>query len=155
MSGLIGQTKFVDRWNAENQLWESVAPSDELNPLDAWYIYMFEECNSVILLVSAVDDAWSMPQRTLPDQWNLIAVNPLFPEDGMWTNEALMSIKQTSGGLPGLAQVVSPVVRCQEAWHWVPGMDGEWMEISRGYWVWMENSDILVGFGFTPLPDKL
>jgi hypothetical protein len=156
LSNLLGQTKFVDRWNAETQLWESVGPNDTLDPLEAWYIYMFEECHSVILLVN-VDEGhpYAMPTRDLPAKWSLIAVNPIFPEDGMWTDEALISLKQTPMGLPGLAQVVSPVVRCQEAWHWVPGMDGEWMEICRGYWVWMENPDTMVGFGFTPLPDKL
>jgi hypothetical protein len=153
-SNLIGKVKYVDKW-VPGTGWVGVTPSDTLDPLDAWYIYLFDDCNSVILMVN-VDDGhpYAMPTRTLAEGWNLIGPNPIFDEPGMWVDEALKSIELTSGGLPGYAQVVSPVVRCQESWHYVPGMEPEYMNSGDGYWVWMENADTLVGFGFTPLPDK-
>jgi hypothetical protein len=73
----------------------------------------------------------------------------------MKASVALSSIEQTPGGLPGYVQAISPIVNCQDSWVYVPGMDDRGMESGRGYWVWMENADTLVGFGFTPLPDKI
>jgi nitrous oxidase accessory protein NosD len=153
-SDLLGKVKYVDRWEP-GVGWVSVAPTDTLDPLDAWYIYLFNDCETVILMVN-VDDGhpYAMPMRDLLPGWNLIGPNPIFDEPGMLVDEALKSVEMTSGGLPGYAQVVSPVVRCQESWHFVPGMEPEFMYSGDGYWVWMKNGDTLVGFGFTPLPDK-
>jgi hypothetical protein len=153
-SGLAGQVKYVDRWDDASQTWIPVAPTDTLDPLDAWYIYFFGDCNSVILMVNAdIGHEHSMPTRELSGRWNLIGPNPLWPvEWDIAVDEALSSIEQTPGGLPGYTQVISPIVSCQEPWFYVPGMDSREMRMGKGYWVWMENPDILVGFGFTPLP---
>ena len=160
LSGLSGEVLFVDGWDPVTQTWYSVldpAYDSNLDPLEAWYIYMFEECHSVILLVNPTrGHPYAMPTRELSARWDLIGPNPIFPEDGMKVGVALSSIEQTSAGLPGYTQCISPVVRCQDSWFYVPGMTkSKWMESGRGYWVWMENDDTLVGFGFTPLPDKL
>ena len=138
-------------------MWEDVGDDTMLDPLDAFYIYLYDGAPMHIILMVNSDEGhpYSMPQRQLYAEWSLIGPNPLFPECGMWVDEALSSIEMTPSGLPGYTQVISPVVRCQEPWHYTPGMDAEWMRIGRGYWVWMENADILAGFGFSPLPDQL
>jgi len=158
-SGLAGKIKYTFKWDDAGQGWIPV-PSDStmtFDPLDAWYIYLFDDCESLILMVNSDDGhPYSMPTRNLSAQWNLIGPNPLFPMGSMPADDALSSILQTPSGLPGYTQLISPVVRCQNAWYYVPGMKyAPDMQSGRGYWVWMENPDTLVGSGFSPLPDQL
>jgi len=156
-SSLENQVKFVDRWDPATQMWVGIAPTDTLDPLDALYIYMYEDCHWVILMVNSDSGhQYAMPSRELSAKWNLIGPNPLFgPPPFMPVDEALSSIEQTPTGLPGYTQVISPIVSGQEAWYYVPGMDNAPnMCKGRGYWLWMENPDTLAGFGFSPLPHK-
>jgi hypothetical protein len=142
--------KPIQRWTGT--AWDIVSGTDTVDPLEAYYIYFIEPGVNIILYVSSAD---SMPTRTLSAGWSLIGPNPLFSEDGMPVRYALSSILLTPSGSPGYTQVISPVVQCQDPpWAFVPDMEGEgpMMLSGRGYWVWMENVDILVGFGFTPLP---
>jgi hypothetical protein len=158
-SGLTGGWKYLIKWDEVNQEWNPVAPTDTFDPLEAWYIYLYDgwDCSSLILMVNSDDGhEYTMPTRNLAPGWNLIGPNPIFPAGSMPVDDALSSIVQTPAGLPGFSQVVSPVVRCQNAWYYVPGSKfAPDMESGRGYWVWMENPDVLVGFGFSPLPDQL
>ena len=123
----------------------------ELTPLKGIYVFVIEP-TCAILLASA-DDSW--PTRSLSGGWNLVGPNPPFCDYGMEVYAALRSIEETSGGLPGYTQIISPPVSGQDSWYWVPGMSGPgdspWMTNGKAYWVWMENPDILVGFGFTPI----
>jgi len=156
-SGLGGKIKYVDRWDPVTQTWQAVAPTDYLDPLDAFYIYFFEGGLNVILMVnSSAGHPYAMPTRDLEARWNLIGPNPLFTNPGMPVKPALSSIVQTPAALPGYTQAISPVVHCQPSWAYTPEMPGPgpMMLSGRGYWTWMENPDTLVGFGFTPLPDS-
>jgi len=159
-SGLAGKINYVDRWDPVAQAWVGVNPPvDTLDPLDAFYIYMKQPGVVFLMYNSDKEHDYSMPSRELevPDGggWCLISANPVFiwwEPLGMPVDEALSSIEQTPDGLPGYTQVISPIADSQPAWYYVPGMsDVPWMEGIRGYWVWMENGDILVGFGFTPI----
>jgi len=156
-SGLAGRIGYVDRWDPVAQAWVGVNPSvDTLDPLDAFYIYLKQPGVVFLMYNSDKEHEYSMPTRDLdvPDGggWCLISANPVFPWIIMPVDEALSSIEQTPDGLPGYTQVISPIADSQEAWYYVPGMTSvPWMEGIRGYWVWMENGDILVGFGFTPI----
>ena len=96
-----------------------------------------------------------MPTQQLYDGWNLIGPNPQFTECDISAADALSSIELTPAGLPGYTQVISPQTKSQVGWIWTGGHDAPDLKIGRGYWVFMENDDILAGFGFTPLPDKL
>jgi hypothetical protein len=148
VNGGTGKVKYVLQWTGTS--WTSPSGTDEVLPLEAYYIYMMYPGENIILFV---DTDTSMPTRNLPAGWSLIGPNPLFGAPGMQAKFALESIEQTAGGLPGYSQVISPVVWCQNAWVYVPGMMGPYvMESGRGYWVWMQNPGILAGFGFTPLP---
>jgi hypothetical protein len=156
-SGLAGKIKFVIKWDDGTQTWLPVALTDNFDPLNAYYIYLFEDDLNLILMVNSSNGhPYAMPTRSLEAGWSLIGPNPIFPDFGIAADEALSSIIQTPAGLPGYTQVISPVVRCQPSWYFVPGMKfSPCMESGRGYWVWMENPDTLVGFGFSPLPDQM
>jgi hypothetical protein len=156
-SSLAGELKFADRWDPATQTWVALTADTLIDPLDAIYLYTFEDCHSVILMVnSSPGHPYAMPQRQLYAGWNLIGPNPIFPEPGMLVGEALASALVTPDDLPGITQVISPVadLHHQEPWHWVPsmGMDARFMESGLGYWAWSLNPVILPGFGFTPLP---
>jgi len=144
--------KYLMKWDGS---WTPVDPeTEEFNPLVGYYIYLFEDCHSLILLVNANET--SMPTRTLSAGWNLIGPNPLFPEDSMPVDDALVSVAQIANGNPGYTQAISPIVRCQDAWYYVQGMKcAPSMQSGRGYWVYMLNEAVLVGFGFSWLPDQL
>jgi len=99
---------------------------------------------------------FAMPTVQLNAGWNLIGPNPLFNYSGMPADQVLASVVQTPDGKPGYTQVISPQVKGQRAWIFVPGTkDAPSMESGRGYWIWMQNPDTLAGFGFTPLTDML
>lgn len=156
-SDLTGKILFIDRWDAENQQWVPDIEDDEtIDPLDAYYIYSMSDSTNIILYVnSSAGHPYSMPTQEMYAGWNLIGPNPLWPDDGMRARHALSSVALTPDGLPGYTQVISPVVFCQDSWVFVPDMEGQGkkMRSGRGYWLWMENDeDILVGFGFSPLP---
>jgi hypothetical protein len=149
---------YILKWDSAAQLWDTVALSDTLKPLDAWYIYMYNPGKVYLMVNSDSSNADAMPTRNLvvPDGggWALISANPPYEEFGlpaMSVDEALASIELTPAGLPGYTQVISPITNSQDPWIYVPGMDAPEMIGFRGYWVWMENTDILAGFGFTPI----
>jgi hypothetical protein len=155
-SGLAGKVKYINRWNSTTQLWETVQPGDFIDPLYAFYIYMLYPGENIILYVNSdTGHPYAMPTRVLPAEWSLIGPNPQwFPFPGMAVRPALTSILLTPANLPGYTQAISPNVFSQPAWVFVPSMPGPGplMLAGRGYWVWMENLDTLVGFGFSPLP---
>ena len=156
---------WIDRWDSSSQSWQSVAAGDDIDPLHAYYIYMLAPSPIILYVNSSDGHPYAMPVRGTvigPENpnpmtvgWNLIAPNPVWPPwPGMPVRPATTSILLTPAGLPGLTQVISPNVFSQPAWAWVPTMPGPGplMGTGRGYWVWMENPDTLVGFGFSPIP---
>jgi hypothetical protein len=160
-SGLAGKIKFVMQWDEVGQSWGPVNLTDNFDPLNAYYIYLFEDSLNLILMVNSDDGhPYAMPTRTLNvpagGGWFLFGPNPIFPDHEMDVDDAVTSLMQTPNGLPAITQVISPVVRCQGSWYWVPGMKyAPDARSGRGYWGWLENSDILVGYGFSPLPDQM
>ncbi len=146
--------KFAVGWDASSQMWELLESTDKLEPLNAYYVYFKNDCEKLIMLVNA--DGTSMPTKQLYTGWNLVGPNPLFGVDEMPADDVLVSVAQTTTGTPGYSQVVSPIVSCQHAWYYVQGMKcAPDMLSGRGYWVYMLNPALLVGFGFSPLPDQL
>ena len=157
-SNLGGKVKYADRWDGATQKWVSVGPNDTLDPLDAWYVYFYDTAGpNVILLVNTdMGHPYAMPTRTVNAGWDLISANPLFNNEGLKVSDATSSIKLTPAGTPGYTQVISPVVKGQNAWIYTPGdQNCPWMDIGRGYWIYTQNNDTLAGFGFTPLPETL
>jgi hypothetical protein len=159
-SALVGEIKYADRWDPATQSWVPVLPTDNVDPLDGMYVYLFHRGAATFMVNSDIGHQYSMPSRQLlvpaDGGWALVAPNPLWDNSGIWVDRALNSLLVTPAGLPGYTQAISPVVNSQDAWYFVPGediMSPEWMDRGRAYWVWIENTDILVGFGFSPLPD--
>jgi len=136
-------------WDPVAQEWVQVTVDNDLmEPLHGMYIKM--NAPGWAIFMTSPDD--SLPTRVLQPGWNLIGPNPMFCMPYMPVDEALSSILLTPAGLPGYTQVISPFLASQEAWYYVPGMEPEDMETGKAYWVFMENEDILAGFGFTPIP---
>jgi hypothetical protein len=130
--------------------------AEAFNPLVGYYIYLYDSPKPLhlILMVNASEDSW--PMLTLLKGWNLIGPNPIFPDGCIPVDDALVSVEQTPEGDPGYVQVVSPVVRCQPSWYFVRGMNhAPEMKSGHAYWVYMLNEALLVGYGFTPVPDQL
>ena len=155
-SGLTSNDiKYQIKWNGSLQRWEWLNNADPICPLDAYYVYFKSNCEKLILFADG--DGQSMPKKQLYAGWNLIGPNPLFPLYGMDANSVLVSVDQTPNGLPGWVQAISPQVKNQDAWVFTPNMkcDVPFMKSGHGYWVYMLNGSCLIGYGFTPLPDKL
>jgi len=153
--GLGGMVKWVLGWDPVGQAWYSPAGNTNVDPLHAFYIYMFSGANIILYVNSDTGHEYAMPIRGLEPMWNLIGPNPQWPPwPGMPVRPALTSILLTPSALPGYTQAISPNVFSQPPWVFVPTMPGPGplMLSGRGYWVWMENLDTLVGFGFSPLP---
>jgi len=153
--GLLTNVKYVLGWDSVAQAWFTPLGTDFVDPLHAFYIYMFAPENIILYVNSDTGHPYAMPIRDLPDGWSLIGPNPQWPPwPGMNVRPALTSILLTPSALPGYTQAISPNVFSQPAWVFVPTMPGPgpMMLAGRGYWVWMENLDTLVGFGFSPLP---
>ena len=92
------------------------------------------------------------PSRTLSKGWNLVGL--AVPEDTTTkqVDLALISAKETSAGLTGYTIVVSPSINPDSfVWTKAESATGVDLTISRGYWVFMENQDVLAGFSTTPV----
>jgi hypothetical protein len=92
----------------------------------------------------------SPPSNFLYSGWNLISLANL---NDMPVNEALISVNQVTGGLPGYAEVLSQAVGSQPGWIYANGQSNvaPVMQPYSGYWVFMVNGGTLAGFTTTPI----
>ena len=129
-----------------------------LNPLDAVFIKMTSN-GMVILKVSTSTNP--PPTKTLDAGWNLIGSSMAITDRELEMWKVLKSLDTTPGGLVGYDMVVSPPLATQPPWVYVRGQEEvsgfEWekMDFGRGYWIYMENSDEMAGFGSTPITAKV
>lgn len=132
-----------------------------LNPLDAVFIKMASD-GMVTLKVSIATNP--PPTRTLSAGWNLLGSAMVITERELEMWKVLKSVEQTPDGKVGYIMVVSPPLATQPSWVYVRGQEGtagtEWadwqkMDFGRGYWIYMENSDEMAGFGSTPITARV
>ena len=132
----------------------------DLEPLEAVYIHM--KSNEEMGLI------WdgAAPQHSVGEGWNLIG--PAMYSRSLPVSEALKSIEQAAGDVTGFSSVSSIAQDVdytqesyegdytydwdftQDSWLAYPG-GGDVMEIGGAYWVFMENDDMLGGFGVPPI----
>ncbi len=145
-----------------NQAWGLVQANYPIVPGDAIYLKM-ATADTVAIMPT---EAPTISARQLYAGWNLVGLayipwqeNPvLIP--GMKADEALSSVEEVTGGLPGYVTVVSPPL-CQEPWVYSGGNIADWngqppapegwLLIGKGYWVYMLNDGVLAGFTSTPV----
>lgn len=152
-------------WNPINQRWVQVTDTTQIYPLDAIYIRMN---NYDRLPVQISPEITGPPVRNLNRGWNLIGpaydlfeLNEPIDDKYLWWGEpysisvikALASVEETADGKTGYNIVISPAINpdtwvfTRNEYEHIPGIDA-----TRGYWIYMENQDLLAGFSTTPLP---
>ncbi len=140
-------------WDAAAQRWVQVFDGTRISPLDAVYVRMNEGAR---LPIAVSPEHTNPPQKTLRAGWNLIGPAYAFDPDTLTWDEkavdaALVSVEKTPQGLLGYTIALSPSIN-RGAWSYTVGAsEPPTMEPGYGYWVFMENTDILAGFSQTPL----
>lgn len=167
----------VVMWDAEHGQWVEPSSGSVMAPLQAYYIAMSER-DQIGLIMSRQPTA--PPQRPLYVGWNLIGVAPYVDSLGrIGIDEALYSVYEAPGGLPGWLVTMSiddylwymegfwyngiPLDKPwyeklfeQDGWiTFVADDDWKWMTSGGGYWLFMDNDDILGGYSYTPFPWEL
>jgi hypothetical protein len=155
--------------------WVSVAPTDEIKPLQPIYAYIIGKDKLGAIFSREVTQP---PMLSLESGWNLVSLAiPPVDWDSMPVTEAMVSLEQAQGNR-GYSAVVSPEQTVtindnysywdiygqqygfggyrwysqQNPWVYTVGSaDVKKMSIGGGYWVFMEDSDTLAGFSTTPI----
>jgi hypothetical protein len=124
----------------------------ELNPLYAVYVKV--KGNTTGYLYPANIPPGPLPAHHLDVGWNLIATTPVYTGGGfppVPVEDALITIYEFQGGLPGYSMVVSPEFN-QPGWVYVrDGTESFDILPYKGYWVWMTNPGDLPGFASLPV----
>jgi hypothetical protein len=131
-------------------IWYVPAGSDSVKPLHALYVKVN---GTATAFLSPSEQVSAPPVRGLPAGVSLIG--PAQPyESGtfgsMPLDQALISIREVAGGLPGYVMVISPGQN-QPGWGYGVGGPVKDLLPFKGYWVVMENPDTYFGFTTTPL----
>ena len=133
------------------QEWKPVVSGYRLAPLAAICVYANSDDNLPLMISGGISNP---PTRHLNAGWNLIGPTMEFGEDEMAMDRIFWSVGSTPAGLLGYTVVVSPPLVSQVPWVYSRGdivTTHKMMLYGRGYWIYMENPDILVGFSTTPL----
>jgi len=164
----------VVMWDAEHGQWVEPSSGSVMAPLQAYYIAMSER-DQIGLIMSRQPTA--PPQRHLYVGWNLIGVAPYVDSLGrIGIYKALETINYVPGGLPGWLVAISigdwleyeeefwyNGILLRKPWYekwfeqdeWITFAADEqwkWMTSGGGYWLFMDNDDILGGYSYTPFP---
>lgn len=130
--------------------WFIPAETDPLLPLDAWYVKVNGSARAWLTPSVSLTPP---PSRDLGTGLCLIGPAPacllgIFP--AMPLDQALISIEQAPGGKTGYVMVISPNLN-QPGWAYARGGTVRDLLPFKGYWVVMENTDMLYGFSTTPV----
>ena len=118
-----------------------------LNPLDAIYIYVETNTELEVELVSCSSLTYP-PSRELSEGWNLISLASL---ESMCVSKAMMSVYEAPNRYQGYIQIINPIQN-QNDWIFIRNDEPmHYMHPTEGYWIFMDNQDILAGFTTTPL----
>ena len=133
--------------------WYIPGESDELKPLDAYYIKVQDGMTATGAIVPS-RSVTNPPERQVQVGYNLIGNAPAYDPGlqdfpAMPLTEALVSIEY-AGNKTGYLIVVSPGLN-QPAWSYVKGDTPQDLLPYKGYWVYMENPGTLAGFSTTPI----
>jgi len=137
-------------FDASKQAWVQITTDFDyhLKPLDAVYVRMNSDDSAPLMISGTIS---SPPTKPLENGWNLIGPTMEFMVENMPMDQVLKSVEYTPSGLMGYTVVVSPPLY-QDPWVYTRGQNvTSWMCCGRGYWVYMENPDTLVGFSTTPI----
>jgi len=126
--------------------WYPVTAYYVLTPLEG--IYVDVKAGGTALTLVPEDGISAPPKRSLYTGWNIIGPAPA----ATGTSFPASSVMNVLGSVDThFSNVVSPGLN-QPAWTYFPGEEPEpVMQAYKGYWVYMESADTLVGYSTTPL----
>jgi outer membrane protein assembly factor BamB len=130
--------------------WFTPDTSYSLHPLDALYIKVNGSAKAVITPSPAISPP---PSRNLSVGISLVGPAPEYTHQEfphMPLDQAFISINQTSQGQTGYIMVLSPALN-QPGWGYARGGLNRDIIPFKGYWIVMQNPDILYGFSTTPI----
>jgi len=148
----VSNIEIAYRWDAIQGQWIALDANFALLPLEAIAVKVKAGTAITGTLVPS-QELNGPPSRSLPVGLSLIGPAPAFDGSGfpaMSVVEALRSIEQAPGGLPGYSMVISPAMN-QPGWTYVRDGTPQNLLAYKGYWVVMENPDTLYGFSTTPI----
>ena len=150
----VGNVQLVLGWDPVNERWIPLYGDYQLQPLYAIYVKVKEGATAQARLVPSQQVTFP-PSRQLVAGMNLIGPAPAYNSTlrnfpAMPLDQALISIAQAPGGLPGYTMVISPGLN-QPGWAYALGGTIRDLLPYKGYWVVMENPDTLYGFSTTPI----
>ena len=142
--------KIAYWFDASIQEWVPVTHDYRLKPLDAVCVYVNSDDNVPLMVSGSLSNP---PIKHLKNGWNLIGPTMEFMVESLTMDKIFKSVEYTPSGLIGYTVVVSPPLVSQPPWVYTRG-EAEFRPMfwGRGYWIYMENPDTLVGFSTTPLP---
>ncbi|MBP1927469.1 hypothetical protein J2741_000016 [Methanolinea mesophila] len=135
----------------DDGMWVIPDPGYHVGPLEAYYIKNNGWAEAVLVPSTSLAPP---PSRELAAGINLFGPAPPYENSTFVpqsVEEALITVEEVEGGLPGYVMVISPA-HGQPGWVYTPGMPGREMLPFKGYWVIMENPGMVGGFTSTPLP---
>ena len=153
--GLLNEAELAIVWKYDASItdWVSVVKGTATNillPTDAVLVRASDTVGSVGATLIFSPERTNPPQRPLTAGWNLFGLAVPPASTTMDAAEALISVKETAGGLPGYSIVVSPSIN-DDPFILTRPLAAQDLTTFRGYWVFMENDDTLAGFSTTPV----
>ncbi len=146
----LDKIEMILAW--DGSYWYIPGEGFELDPLYCVYVKVASD-EAATAHIYPSQSVSAPPARALSSGLSLIGSAPaydsgIFP--AMRVDLALKSIEQAPGNLTGYTMVISPSLN-QPSWVYVPGATLHDMLPFKGYWVVMENPDVLYGFSTTPI----
>jgi hypothetical protein len=146
----LDKIEMILAW--DGSYWYIPGEGFELDPLYCVYVKVASE-EAATARIYPSHSVSAPPARALSSGLSLIGSAPaydsgIFP--AMRVDLALKSIEQAPGNLTGYTMVISPSLN-QPSWVYVPGATLHDLLPFKGYWVVMENPDVLYGFSTTPI----
>jgi hypothetical protein len=146
----LDKIEMILAWDGSH--WYIPGEGFELDPLYCVYVKVASD-EAATAHIYPSQSVSAPPARALSSGLSLIGSAPaydsgIFP--AMRVDLALKSIEQAPGNLTGYTMVISPSLN-QPSWVYVPGATLHDVLPFKGYWVVMENPDVLYGFSTTPI----
>ena len=113
-------------------------------------VLVFSNANHDVTLIYE-DGPTGPPSRPVSAAWNLVSLAlPPAATQTLDAKEALLSLFESPDGKTGYSIVVSPAIDPDPFILFRPLLAKD-LATFRGYWVFMENADIIAGFSSTPV----
>ena len=140
------QDKMMMVLGWSGSLWYTPQSTDTVMPLSAFFIRVRDgETVNATIVPSTVPSR--PPLRSMTEGWNIIGPAPEYQDGGFLSKQVEASLISIDGNY---SIVLSPGLN-QPGWSYVPGSTSRNLLPYKGYWVYMNQVDVLAGFSTTPI----